>query len=270
MSKESLRTIIVIIVVSMIAILSFGLVIGQMVIKDYIYETMTVILAFVSLFATMGGAYLGAKVAGDNARKLYEHQKNQNDYEKISKVELVANIKLVEVINHSLAVKNDIELLYVDENDKREFNEIVESIMRPGEVIDGYAKPIIELLEDRETYNGTSGLYKSLIKTYNECNRMKQHIELINIYDTGLGHPEDNSNLEKSEIDRLRDDYTETRNKELVRKDVISTFVEYQFIKSNLDKCIEDIKINISDENKLFEEVKVHKYFGLKYFIKFK
>jgi len=64
MSKENLRTIIVIIVVSMIAILSFGLVIGQMVEKEYIYETLMIIISFVGVFATFGGAYLGALIAG--------------------------------------------------------------------------------------------------------------------------------------------------------------------------------------------------------------
>ncbi|WP_353462659.1 hypothetical protein PYH58_11675 [Mammaliicoccus sciuri] len=64
MSKENLRTIIVIIVVSMIAILSFGLVIGQMVEKEYIYETLMIIISFVGVFATFCGAYLGALIAG--------------------------------------------------------------------------------------------------------------------------------------------------------------------------------------------------------------
>lgn len=80
MSKENLRTIIVIIVVSMIAILSFGLVIGQMVEKEYIYETLLIIISFVGVFATFGGAYLGAKIAGNQSNKLFEKQiKIQSD-----------------------------------------------------------------------------------------------------------------------------------------------------------------------------------------------
>lgn len=39
MENENLRTVLVIIVVSMIAILSFGLVIGQLVDSENLYET---------------------------------------------------------------------------------------------------------------------------------------------------------------------------------------------------------------------------------------
>ncbi|MEX6218651.1 hypothetical protein [Mammaliicoccus sciuri] len=74
MHKESLRITIVLIVVSMIAILSFGLVIGQLVEKEYIYETLVIVISFVGIFATFGGAYLGAKIAGNQSNKLFEKQ----------------------------------------------------------------------------------------------------------------------------------------------------------------------------------------------------
>jgi len=59
----------------MIAILSFGLVIGQLVDKEYIYETLEIIILFIGLFATFGGAYLGAKIAGDKALEISNEDK---------------------------------------------------------------------------------------------------------------------------------------------------------------------------------------------------
>ncbi|RIO08114.1 hypothetical protein BUZ94_11685 [Mammaliicoccus sciuri] len=82
MSKENLRTIIVIIVVSMIAILSFGLVIGQMVEKEYIYETLMIIISFVGVFATFGGAYLGARISGKYAIKVANKEREQFEQER--------------------------------------------------------------------------------------------------------------------------------------------------------------------------------------------
>lgn len=38
-------------------------------------DKLMVCISFAGLFATFGGAYLGAKISGDNARKLYEKQK---------------------------------------------------------------------------------------------------------------------------------------------------------------------------------------------------
>lgn len=75
MHEENLRITIVLIVVSMIAILSFGLVIGQLVDKEYIYETLEIIILFIGLFATFGGAYLGAKIAGDKALEISNEDK---------------------------------------------------------------------------------------------------------------------------------------------------------------------------------------------------
>ncbi|WP_239719999.1 MULTISPECIES: hypothetical protein [unclassified Mammaliicoccus] len=267
MEKENLRTVLVIIVVSMIAILSFGLVIGQLVDSENLYKTLIIIISFVGIFATFGGAYLGAKIAGDNARDLYEHQKNQKNYEEKSKVELLTSIKLIELLNHSKIFENDIELLYVEENDKRDFKEITEkSVTNINDLIDGYAKPIIELLEDKDIFNGTVGLYKSLLQMFNDCNRMKQHLKVINIYDKDYGHQEDNYILKENERKIIQELYSE--NVSHVRKDILSTFIEYKFIKIILDQCVQNVLKNIDNENKLYEDVKFYKILSLPYSIK--
>lgn len=61
--------------VSMISILSYGLVISQMVENKYIYETLIIILTFIGLFATFGGAYIGAKISGDKALEISNEDK---------------------------------------------------------------------------------------------------------------------------------------------------------------------------------------------------
>lgn len=61
--------------------------------------------------------------------EIYMNIKNQKNYEEKSKVELLTSIKLIEVLNHSKIFENDIELLYVEENDKRDVNEIIEKVL---------------------------------------------------------------------------------------------------------------------------------------------
>ncbi|WP_206169606.1 hypothetical protein, partial [Staphylococcus equorum] len=46
-----------------------------MVDKEYIYETLEIIILFIGLFATFGGAYLGAKIAGDKALEISNEDK---------------------------------------------------------------------------------------------------------------------------------------------------------------------------------------------------
>lgn len=110
-------------------------------------------ISFAGLFATFGGAYLGAKISGDNSRKLYEYQENEKNKHIINKLEIVANIKMIKVLNHSNIAKESRLKLYVAPEDNRTYDEIMRSgIIETLDLIDGYANPIIELLEDREIY----------------------------------------------------------------------------------------------------------------------
>lgn len=112
MSKENLRTIIVIIVVSMIAILSFGLVIGQMVEKEYIYETLLIIISFVGVFATFGGAYLGAKISANTAIKLSRLDKNiENSKNMLITMREINNIreKIIEKLKDNIIKLGELE-----------------------------------------------------------------------------------------------------------------------------------------------------------------
>lgn len=265
-----MRNIKIVFLLAIMSVFSFILFLGLVfsnIDQENKLEAYTLAISFVGIFATFGGAYLGAKIAGDNARDLYEHQKNQKNYEEKSKVELLTSIKLIEVLNHSKIFENDIELLYVEKNDKRDVKEIIEkSVININDLIDGYAKPIIELLEDKEIYNGTVGLYKSLLQMFNDCNRMKQHIKVIDMYDKDYGHPEDNYILKENERKIIQELYSEYVSH--VRNDILSTFIEYKFIKIILDQCVQNVLKNIDNENKLFEDVKFYKFLSLPYSIK--
>ena len=89
---------------------------------------------------------------------------------------------MIKVLNHSNIAKESRLNLYVAPEDNRTYDEIMSSgIMETLDLIDGYANPIIELLEDREIYEGSPNLYRSLLKMFNECNRMNYHINQIDI-----------------------------------------------------------------------------------------
>lgn len=100
MEKENLRTVLVIIVVSMIAILSFGLVIGQLVDSENLYETLIIIISFVGIFATFGGAYLGAKISANTAIRL-----SRSDKIIESSVKILTNLEEINSLRKSLYYK---------------------------------------------------------------------------------------------------------------------------------------------------------------------
>lgn len=221
-------------------------------------------ISFAGLFATFGGAYLGAKISGDNARKLYEYQKNEENKKIINKLELIINSKMIKVLNHSNDVKESRLLLYVTPEDHRPYDKIMNSgIMEVLDLIDGYANPIIELLKDREMYKGSPQLYQSLLKMFNQCNRMNYHINQIDVKDKTGWLPEDFINLSEEERIYLLNKVHE--NREQARKDILINFVEFEFIESILNDCTTEILNSISEENKLVESIDFKNHVAMRY-----
>lgn len=229
-------------------------------------DKLIVLISFVGLFSTFGGAYVGAKISGDNSRKLYEIQKNENVKKTVNKIELIANIKLIKVLNHSKKAKESELLLYVSPKDKRSYDEVMRSgIMEIIDLIDGYAYPIIELLEDREIYDGSPKLYESLLKMFNECNRMNYHVNLINVKDKTGFLQEDYNILNENEREYLIELINQYR--EYVRKDILVHFVEFLFIETQLNDCFSDILNSISEKNKLVDCIDFKNNIGMRYTI---
>ncbi|PTG68696.1 hypothetical protein BUY28_01035 [Staphylococcus cohnii] len=171
---------------------------------------------------------------------------------------------MIKVLKHSNNVKESRLLLYVAPKDNRSYDEIMSSgIMEILDLIDGYANPIIELLEEREIYEGSPKLYQSLLNMFNECNRMNYHINQIDVKDRTGRLPEDFNNLSEKErkclIDKV-DDY-----RELVRKDILINFAEFEFIETNLNNCANEILNNISEENKLLDYIDFKNHVDMRY-----
>ena len=253
-TKLELKHILIIIFIIILAIISFVFVVGYIISYVDPKHSITgysIAISFVGVFATFGGAYLGAKVSGDNSRKLYEYQKNEKNKQIINKLEIAASIKMIKVLNHSNIAKESRLNLYVAPEDNRTYDEIMSSgIMETLDLIDGYANPIIELLEDREIYEGSPNLYRSLLKMFNECNRMNYHINQIDIKDKSGRLPEDFNNLSE-------DGY--------VRKDILINFVEFEFIENILNDCASEILNSISEENKLVESIDFKNHIDMRY-----
>ena len=98
----------IIIFIIILAIISFVFVVGYIISYVDPKHSITgysIAISFVGVFATFGGAYLGAKVSGDNSRKLYEYQKNEKNKQIINKLEIAASIKMIKVLNHSNIAK---------------------------------------------------------------------------------------------------------------------------------------------------------------------
>lgn len=87
--NEKIKTLVIIF---LILILAF--ILGILVHKIGLENPIEVSLLFLGLFATFGGAYLGAKIAGDNARGLEIDRRKNEIEEKILKIRLLFKMNL--------------------------------------------------------------------------------------------------------------------------------------------------------------------------------
>lgn len=78
------------------------------------YERIEVIIGVLGMFATFFGAYIGAKIAGDNSRELFKQQIKMNDLQQ----HMDANIFVLEEVSE---VSNLIKKIEINLNDKNVF-----------------------------------------------------------------------------------------------------------------------------------------------------
>ncbi|KAB2300953.1 hypothetical protein K4U66_07135 [Staphylococcus epidermidis] len=97
-SKLDLKTILTIVLVIILAIISFVLVVGYIIScidPKHSITGYSIAISFVGVFATFGGAYLGAKISGNNARELFVKDIKLRDIEN----HLSVNLTVLEKIN---------------------------------------------------------------------------------------------------------------------------------------------------------------------------
>lgn len=101
------RTLITIICVSILSIISFVLLFGYIIRSidpNHSIEGYTIAISFLGIFSTFGGAYLGAKISGDNARKLAKEESMISDLIRTNEY----NYEVLENFNNS-KLRNDLD-----------------------------------------------------------------------------------------------------------------------------------------------------------------
>ncbi|MCY1599443.1 hypothetical protein [Staphylococcus pettenkoferi] len=120
-----------IILIILLIIACFGVFVALQSNIDY-KDKISIFISFVGLFATFGGAYLGAKISGDNAKKLYEKQKREKEKSLFNKIDLMVNVKLISIYDHAERFQKSIE-------ENFEYDKNNDTLIDIKEAISGYA-----------------------------------------------------------------------------------------------------------------------------------
>ncbi|AGZ26182.1 hypothetical protein [Staphylococcus pasteuri] len=92
-TSKNIAILLLIGIVNLILIVSY-LVIDEITNFKNAKEVVPTIISFVGLFATFGGAYLGAKISGDNARTLENIKHNQEIEDNVKRVKVLIKMNL--------------------------------------------------------------------------------------------------------------------------------------------------------------------------------
>ncbi|PTG95536.1 hypothetical protein BU632_08440 [Staphylococcus chromogenes] len=102
-SKLDVKTILNIVLIIILAIISFVLVVVGYIISsvdpNHSITGYSIAISFVGVFATFGGAYLGAKISGDNARNLEIDRQNREKNETTLRVKTLLKMNLDKLNN---------------------------------------------------------------------------------------------------------------------------------------------------------------------------
>lgn len=144
-SKLDAKTILNIVLIIILAIISFVLVVGYIISSvdpNHSITGYSIAISFVGVFATFGGAYLGAKISGDNALKLQKREIKQNYLIKNYKMLISLDEKGLKDVKNNLKKYND-KLLKNEEQPYGTFSELYKCMNE----IEKIKNEIIKLIE---------------------------------------------------------------------------------------------------------------------------
>ncbi|WP_419790848.1 hypothetical protein RCF73_11615 [Staphylococcus chromogenes] len=155
-SKLDVKTILNIVLIIILAIISFVLVVGYIISSvdpNHSITGYSIAISFVGVFATFGGAYLGAMISGDNALKLQKREIKQNYLIKNYKMLISLDEKGLKDVKNNLKKYND-KLLKNEEQPYGTFSELykcmneIEKIKNDVEFTDSYTKAKFDMASD--------------------------------------------------------------------------------------------------------------------------
>ncbi|WP_270525587.1 hypothetical protein [Staphylococcus epidermidis] len=128
-------------------------------------DKITICISFTGLFATFGGAYLGAKISGDNTRNLYKEQKKDANNELRYKSEFLFCMKLSDLKeNHNILKHYAINKVDIN-------NFEVDNTLQIVSVLDTYAIILMDILESDIVANLDYKTIKKVVDMLSDCNR---------------------------------------------------------------------------------------------------
>ncbi|MBF2227378.1 hypothetical protein K4O92_07515 [Staphylococcus epidermidis] len=251
---------ILILVSIIIAIILFVFVVGYIISyldPKHSITGYSIAISFIGIFATFGGAYLGAKISGDNTRNLYKEQKKDANNELRYKSEFLFCMKLSDLKeNHNILKHYAINKVDIN-------NFEVDNTLQIVSVLDTYAIILMDILESDIVANLDYKTIKKVVDMLSDCNRYYNSfrdidLELIDENDESViinvDSPYKLNDEESDELTKIKfnlqskDNYYESR------------FVVATFIYKNMDIKLKELinTINNKDIMELFLDNMLH------------
>ncbi|MDW5472283.1 hypothetical protein SAZ06_12045 [Staphylococcus equorum] len=164
------KTILTIISIVSLTIIAFIFLVGYILSNidpDNKLEGYVIAISFIGIFATFGGAYFGARIAGKYTLNAVEKQSQKEQHS--------INIKIRNKMTLSIVrVEDEISGLSEHLNSFYETNDPI-GLTESNDIVDIFATPFLELSKNDETYESDKDIYIPMLQFISACNRMQNY-----------------------------------------------------------------------------------------------
>ncbi|NQD97587.1 hypothetical protein [Staphylococcus xylosus] len=170
MNRLDSKTVIIIIGVISLTIFAFiftvGYILSNIDPKNKL-EGYTIAISFIGIFATFGGAYLGARIAGEYTLNAVEKQNEKEQHSKNIKIRNKMTLSIVRVEDEISGLSEHLSSFY-ETNDPKGLTE-------SNVIVDVFATPFLEISKNDETYESDKDIYIPMLQFISACNRMQNY-----------------------------------------------------------------------------------------------
>lgn len=179
--KIELKNILFIAFIFIFAIIVFVFSIGYIIRSvdpEHSVEGYTIAISFVGIFATFGGAYLGALIAGKYTLKAVENQDKIKQDSVNLKIKNKTTLAIIEIEDESTYMEQHIRNCIENKDSNN-----IESL---STIIGVFSKPLNGIVDNTETYEADKNVYIPVLEFMATCNRLRNYEQHSFDYDLSL------------------------------------------------------------------------------------
>ncbi len=224
--RRIFATVVIILIILIIG--GFGLYLFSIQ-KGIKYEDKLIIfISFVGLFSTFGGAFLGALIAGKYSLKAVKEQEKKKQEAIDLKIKNLTTLAIIQIEDEKTYIEQHIRNC-IENNDSS-------SIKNLSTIIGVFSKPLMDIVNSKETFKADKNVYTPILRFMSTCNRLRNYE--LHSFDYELSLEDNSCRISDYRDVFLKNDESNKRNEfsEDSHPYIAEAFLIYCILEDEFDK----------------------------------